>query len=235
MPFLKRNHGAHGLEDLLGIQRAASLRSPSVKQMRSFAAGYPGIVLMMPPKPHHEIVSPISTDPLHWTGTLAKPLEIPFDGAYWYFQIPDTRPGPDAHIQRGNPITKSIRSTNRIPIVMEAHQILTSSINMNCCKAMQLNLVNADNQEGKIAVEVLLSDTVAKRSSAVSLGSLVIPSSKAHFISFQRPPTNESMTFWFPHRIHSARFNEITVIVRPDWDRALAGSKVSIQSFVLLP
>jgi hypothetical protein len=186
-------------------------------------------------KPHHEIVPPIGADPLHSTGALAKPLEIPFDGAYWYFQIPDTRPGPDARIQRGDPLTTNIRSTNRIPIAMEAYQTLTSSINMNCCKAMQLNLVNADNQEGRIAAEVLLSDTVARPFSAVSLGSAVISSSKAHLISFQRPPTNESMTFRFPPRVRGANFNSITALVRPDLDRALAGSKVSTQRFVLLP
>jgi hypothetical protein len=186
-------------------------------------------------KPHREIVPPIRADPLHSTGALAKPLEIPFDGAYWYFQISDTRPGPDARIQRGDPLSTNIQSTNRIRIAMEAHQTLTSSINMNCCKAMQLNLVNADNQEGRIAVKVLLSDTVARPFSAVSLGSAVIPSSKAHLISFQRPPTNESMTFRFPPNVHGADFNSIAALVRPDWDRALAGSKVSIQSIVLLP
>jgi hypothetical protein len=235
IPFLKRNSRAIGLEDLLGIQHTVSLRSSSAKHMRTSAAGYPGIVLMLPPKPHQQIVAPISADPLHWAGALAKPVVIAFDGAYWYFQIPDTRPRPDARIQRGDPLTMSIRSTNRVPIAMEAHQTLTTSIDMNCCKAMQLNLINADNQAGRIAVEVQLRDTVARPSSALSLGSLIIPSSKAHFISFRRPPTNESMTFRFPPGVHSAKFNEITVIVRPDSDRALAGSKVSIQDFVLVP
>jgi len=235
MPFLKRDHRANGLEDLLGFRRTVSLRSPGAKQLRSFATEYPGIILILPPKPHHVIAPPMSADPLHWAGVLARPIVIPFDGAYWYFQIPDTRPGPDARIQRGDPLTTSIRSTDRIPIVMEAHQTLASSISMNCCKAMQLNLVNADNQEGRIAVDVWLKDTIARPSSAVSLGSLLIPSSKTRFISLQRPPANESMTFRFPPKVHGGKFDEITVMIRPDWDRALAGSKVSIQNFVLLP
>jgi len=198
LPFLKKGYRVNGLENLLGIRRTALVRPESVRHERSPAAGYPGIVLVTPPKPHHDIVAPTSADPLHWTGTLTKPLVIQFDGAYWYFQIPDTRPGPDARIRRGDPLTTSIRSTNRIPIMMEAHQTLTSSINIHCCRALKLNLVNADNQAGRIAVEILLVDSAAKPISLVSLGSIVIPSSKTQSISFERPPTDEALTFHFP-------------------------------------
>jgi len=235
LPFLKKGYRVNGLEDLLKIQRTAIARPETGKHERSAAAGYSGIVLVTLPKPHHEIIPPTNADPLHLAGALTKPVVIPFDGAYWYFQIPDTRPSADARIQRGDPLTTNIRSTNRIPIVMEAHQILTSSINLSCCKALKLNMVNADNHAGRITVEILLRDTAAKPISVVSLGRIVIPSSKTQSISFERPPTYEAMTFHFPSRAHRANFNEITVIVTPDWDRALAGSKVSIQNFVLLP
>ena len=168
--------------------------------MGSSATGYPGIVLMLPPKPHHEIIPPISSDPLHWTGTLAKPLEIPFDGAYWYFQIPDTRPSPDAHIQRGNPITKSIRSTNLTSHcdgsspdfgIFDQHELLQSyatqfserrqSGGKNCSRGLT-------KRYGR---EAILSRVAPEL--------LVIPSSKAHFISTSNALLPmESMTFRFP-------------------------------------
>jgi hypothetical protein len=38
-----------------------------------------------------------------------------------------------------------------------------------------------------------------------------------------------------PAMAHGKRFDEITVIIKPSSDRALAGSKIAIQNFVLIP
>jgi hypothetical protein len=38
-----------------------------------------------------------------------------------------------------------------------------------------------------------------------------------------------------PATARDRRFDEITVIIKPSSERALAGSKIAIQNFVLLP
>jgi hypothetical protein len=63
----------------------------------------------------------------------------------------------------------------------------------------------------------------------------VIPSSKARSISLMRPPIKEVLTFQFPAAAPIRKFDEITLMIRPAWERGLAGSRVSIQNFVLVP
>jgi hypothetical protein len=84
MPFLKRGHRTMGMEALLGIQQAPSSRSTIAEDKRSSGTAYSGVILMLPPKPHHKLVPPVRADELHLAGALAKPIVIPFDGAYWY-------------------------------------------------------------------------------------------------------------------------------------------------------
>ena len=224
-----------GIEALLGIQQAPSSRSTIAEDKRSSGTAYSGVILMLPPKPHQEIVPPVRPDGLHLAGALAKPIVIPFDGAYWYFKRPDTRPKPDARVQRGDPLKANIRSTDRIPLVMEAHQVLPSFNMTDCCTALRVELVNADNRPGAITIEIWLRDTSMKSALALSLGSVVIPSSKALSISLKRSPINEVLTFRFPPGAHGSKFDEITLMIRPAWERALAGSQVAIQNFVLVP
>ena len=57
-----------------------------------------------------------------------KPLIIRFDAPYWYFQPPEKRPGPNAFQAHGTPLVADIQANDFIPLFMEAHQQLGSSI-----------------------------------------------------------------------------------------------------------
>jgi len=118
---------------------------------------------------------------------------------------------------------------------MEAHQVLPSSIMTDCCKALRVELVNADNRPSAITIEIWLRDTSLKSGPTLSLGSVVIPSSKAHSISLKRSPINEVLTFRLPPGPHGSKFDEITLMIKPAWERTLAGSQVAIRNFVLVP
>jgi hypothetical protein len=43
------------------------------------------------------------------------------------------------------------------------------------------------------------------------------------------------MRFPMPAIAHGKRFDEITVVIKPSSGRALGGSKIAIQNFVLVP
>jgi hypothetical protein len=155
---------------------------------------------------------------------------IPFDGQYWYFQAPSSEPGVDAHMAQGDPTKVRISSKNSLPVVMEAHQRLPQEMEANCCRALELNLVNADAVPGAISVEVVLRDASKKTVSSVELGSKVLASSTVSPMPLKREPVHETLTFEIPRNDRQA-FDEITVKVKPEIGRSLAAPQVGIESF----
>ena len=117
----------------------------------------------------------------------------------------------------------------------EAHQAIAPAVKMDCCRALRLNLINADTRSGAIYIEVILRDTESKPHSAVSLGTMVLPSSNSGPIDLMREPVHDTLFFRFPHQPHPERFSEITVRIKAAPERALANSQVSVESFVLVP
>lgn len=221
------------LSALLGIDTRARLRLTPLAIVRRKSSGYDSIILLQPKKPH-EFIAPAAAAE---SGAAPKDAGvIPFDGAYWYFQEPDTQPAPDAHVMRGDPVKKRMVSTDRQPLAMEAHQPLDREIAMSCCRTLRVDIKNADNVPGSISVEVLLRDRVAsKKTLAVSLGTMVLPSSTVSPMPLNRPPVDDKVTFQLPRAAHGKTFNEITVRIKPEISRTLAGAQVGIKDFVLQP
>jgi hypothetical protein len=230
-PYLQKAYGLRSLASLLAV-RAPALR-PATKS--AIGSHYSGVILTLPVKPHPRIEPPTPSHEPNFSSALAKPVIIPFDGVYWYFKQPDTRPAADARIQQGDPIQANVRSTDYRALAMEAHQILLNPISADCCRALRIDLLNGDNRPGTIRVEMLLRDTSDKPGSSLLLGSIAIPSSQLQHIALDRPPVHESLRFQMPAKAHGRRFDEITVVIKPSSDRALAGSKIAIQNFVLVP
>jgi hypothetical protein len=230
-PYLQQAYGLRWLAARFAIP--ARVAKPTIKS--AFGSHYSGVILTLPPKPHPRIVPPAASDIANFSSALARPVIVPFDGVYWYFKQPDTRPSADAHIQRGDPIKTNIRSTDYRKLAMEAHQMLVTPISGDCCRAIRIDLLNGDDRPGLIRIELLLRDTSAKPSSSVLLGSIAIPSSQLQHIPLNRQPVPESLRFQMPAQAHGRRFDEITVVIQPSSDRALGGSKIAIQNFVLVP
>jgi hypothetical protein len=230
-PYLQKAYGLHSLAAFLAV------RAPLVRPTTKIAIGshYSGVILTLPAKPHPRIEPPAAPDESSFSSALSKPVIIPFDGVYWYFKQPDTRPANDARIQPGDPIKANIRSTDYRGLAMEAHQTLLSPISGDCCHAMRIDLLNGDDRPGTIRIELLLRDTSGKPGSSLLLGSIAIPSSQLQHIALNRPPVPESLRFQMPAKARGRRFGEITVVIKPSSDRALAGSKIAIQNFVLVP
>jgi hypothetical protein len=231
-PFLQKVYGLRALASLL-----VAAPTPVIRSIPRFplSSDYSGVILTLPPKPHPRIKPPAPSVPTSFSTALPKPVIIPFDGAYWYFKQPDIRPRGDARIQHGDPIKANVRSTDHRELAMEAHQMLPNSISGDCCHAMRIELLNGDDRPGLIRIELLLRDTSGKPGSSLLLGSMPIPSSQLQHIPLNRPPVPESLRFQMPATARSRHFDEITVIIKPSSDRALAGSKIAIQNFVLLP
>ncbi len=231
-PFLQK---AYGLRFMAKLLAAVPASTPQIRQAHASDSAYFGVVLTLPPQPHPRIEPPTRADHVNFSRALVKPVVIPFDGVYWYFKAPDTRPGPGARIQRGDPIQANVRSTDRLALSMEAHQSLASPISTDCCHALRVDLLNGDDRLGVMHIEVTLRDTSGAMHRSLFLGSLPVRSSELQHIPLNRPPVHESLRFEIPTTAHGSRFDEIQVVIRPSSERELAGSKVAIQNFVLVP
>jgi hypothetical protein len=230
-PYLQKAYGLRSLASVFAVP--APLVRPAIKP--AFGSHYSGVILTLPAKPHPRIVPPTASDETNFSSALSKPVIIPFDGVYWYFKQPDTRPRPDALIKQGDPMKANVRSTDHRELAMEAHQTLPTPISGDCCHALRIDLLNGDDRPGPIRIELLLRDTSGKAGSSLLLGSIAIPSSQLQHIALNRPPVPESLRFQMPAKARGRRFDEITVVIKPSSDRALAGSKIAIQNFVLVP
>jgi hypothetical protein len=206
---------------------------PSIR--RHSGALYSGVILYLPPKPRKEITAPAPVSTAHQNGLRTKPIIIPFDGVYWFFQPPHDRPEPDARMLREDPLKTNVRSTDRLPLLMEAHQVLVNSVKMDCCRAFRVQLLNGDHRPGTIHLEVKLRETRQKTPAAVSLGEVVLSSGGAALKGGNGHAAEETLTFPIPARAQMKQFDEITLIFKPSEEREFVGARVSIEQFVLVP
>ncbi len=196
---------------------------------------YSGVILFLPPKPVKEIVAPAVARSATPGAVRKRSTVIPFDGAYWYFRFPDRRPKPDARVVRGDPMRETIRSTNSLPLTMEAHESLMTPIATDCCSAIKVTLRNGDQGMNPIFVEIVLNNRTGKTVQSKSLGNLLIPSSMMDRANVGQKPAEESLTFPLPAGRDFRQFDEIVVVLKPGRSREQTGAHVAVEQFELIP
>jgi hypothetical protein len=220
---------------------AAGSKAGGGPQMRDPMAGkggvdYVGVILWPPKKKKPEIVPPQPKAPMAGNGVKAKPLIIPFDGPYWYFKAPAAGPGANAHVTFGEPTKANVRSTNWMPLRMEAHQNLGLPIDLDCCREIDMKVTNADNRAGRIDIALVLTDTSSRKGRQVMLGDEpVLSSMEATGTPKDKQPVTETLRFAIPRAVAQGRFDEIDVIVQPSVERAKLGSRIAVDEFELVP
>jgi len=215
--------------------------------------GYVGVILLPiaemrkkieAPPVKHELVPRIGVK-------MAEPMEIPFDGQYWYFKWPEKRPRATARVVKGSSTKTQVSSSDGYPLTMEAHQQLAKPLDLGCCSAMDLVVENADQLSGAISLELWVKRQVEPKTgervrfNAVSpeaaphyLGTMVVPSSQLPVT--QRPGASgkvqeEVLRYPVPAAMDGVLFDEITVVLRTAPERARMGAKVAVNKFVLEP
>jgi hypothetical protein len=209
---------------------SASKQQPSPDRSSS---GYQTIVLWPIEKQEKFIPSPpINVNSL--SPGIAKPLVIPFYGPYWYFKFAGESPGPNARTTRGDPLKVNVRSTDRSPLLMEAHQLLSDPIDLTCCREMQVVFRN-DVSLGALAVGLSLTDSHSKGKLSQTLGVKYVAPSAANQRPGNTSPVEETLIFPLPKQGVIKRFDEITVTLLPDARHLTAGRKVAVERFVIIP
>jgi hypothetical protein len=249
-PFLRVRPLTPGFPGLFAHKTVPKNTAASTNQATA-SDGYPGIILVPLTEQQKKIIAPVKREFVpHFGVKIAEPLEIPFDGQYWYFKWPDKRPRPSAHVVRASAAKVQIRSSDRDALLMEAHQKLGQQLDLGCCSAMNLVVENADQLEGAISLELWVkkqpfAKTVPKPGVKADpeppphyLGTVVIPSSQLPIAA--RPNASgkieeETLRFPIPAAMDGIQFDEITVVVRPAPIRAKMGAKIAIKKFVMEP
>jgi hypothetical protein len=221
------------------LNRMSRKIPPQGKPARGTArdSSYQGIILWPVPK-KKEILPPLPQPSSLRIGPNSAPLVIPFDGPYWYFKAPDKRPGPQAHVAHGSPTTVGIRSADWRPLFMQAHQDLSTPIDLGGCRGIEVAISNADSRPGTISLGVILTDSGSPGKPHQYLGEQPIVSSETGSLSARAAPAEEVLSFPIPGDAKTReirRFDEITVVFLPSPERSLEGAKIAIRQFTLLP
>lgn len=165
----------------------------------------------------------------------SDPLIIPFNGVYWFFKAPDMQPPKGSRQAHASPETVDIRSTDRRPLSIEAHDYLGNLIDLACCSRIQIAIRNADRYPETVSLELVLINTTLPTRPSESLGRMIVKSTRPWNIYEKPAPASETLNFAIPHRPTLRRFDEVKIVFRMDRARADAGAKIAIDHFVLVP
>ncbi len=214
------------------------LYQPSSASIEITDKVYQGVILWPEVKTTHVV---LVTPPPSWitsplTPTSATPFDIPFSGQYWMFKPPHRRPPPGSYFRRASPITLSFVTTDQKPMSMEALQKLDQSINLGCCRAIQIAITNADLYFGTLALELVLIDTKEPGQPAQSLGQRdVISRPRPRRPNFYAPQLTEILDFPVLRSGRIRQFDEIQVRFHRTSMRIDRSAKISIDRFILVP
>jgi hypothetical protein len=117
---------------------------------------------------------------------------------------------------------------------MEARQKLEVPIDVACCGAIQLEIVNADRFPGTLTVELVLLDTRPVVPMPLSLGMAPV-TSRPDLSRDPVIPMLETLNFAVPAESTIAQFTEFKIVFHRTRSRADKSARVSVERFMLLP
>jgi hypothetical protein len=197
-------------------------------------SGYRRIILWPAPE-KKKLVVPLLSNVSSTGFNPRKPLTIRFDGSYWYYQPRYNALGTRAHVARGSPESVDIHSANRIPLIMEAHQLLAAPVPLSCCREMHVSLKNYDNARGLIGLGVLLTDSTSIGRPTLYLEQQTIASTEPDHFTIKSSPATETLSYRLPVTGKIHQFDQITVVFFPDTQRPYTAPRITIEQFELIP
>lgn len=118
---------------------------------------FPGVILMPEPRPVTRLVT-LPPKGLSAGMAPAQPYGIPFDGPYLYFRWPFRRPPATSVVQRGTPAQMSFSTTDHTLLNMQAVQKFDEPIDLSCCRAVRIDIWNADRYPDTVNLELFCNE-----------------------------------------------------------------------------
>lgn len=198
--------------------------------------GYRGVILWpeADPRPILLIPPPPKLLPEVFTAGTSHPVSFTFSGVYWFFKPPDVRPPENSPRIRGNPAKMGLRSSDYYPLVMEAHQLFSSPVELGCCSQIQVVIKNADPGRDPVFLELAVTNTALPQVPEQSLGIQRVRSQPPTDAAGEMVPAEETLTFTVPAKPLVHDFDEM--IFRFDRNYRLGhSSRMAIEKLVFVP
>ncbi len=215
------------------LPRVAYASPPSDPNSLSHGGMFNGVIM----SPQEEKVIMLAPPPLlrpEITVGRAKPLKLPFQGVYWFYKPPYDRPPQDSAKSKADPQLVGLRSSDDLPLLMEAHQLLSEPVRLDCCRAMSVTISSRDLYPGTVWLELILTDSHSKAAAPTSLG--VQPVLSRLEMKENAPESvQETLNFSFPSDTAARQFDEITVRYKLSFMREHSSARIAIENFELLP
>jgi hypothetical protein len=217
-------------------QPATNVYVPTAGNVEITDNSFPGVILLPEVKPEQPVLIAPSFSWIQTSPEISpvKPFVIPFSGVYWMYRPPFDRPPRTSHVQQGNPLMLSFRTTDHAPMSMEAYQKLDRPIDIKCCSAVRIAISNMDRYPGTIALELVLLDSQSPTQPAFSLGIVGVASNPVPNSWANAVPAQETLVFAIPARTSLPQFDGIKVIFHRDLLRLERSARISIGRFLLI-
>lgn len=199
---------------------------------------YPGMILRPLTQERAPIVPPVARRNIvdnKRSDRSVDPVSIPFYGAYWYYRASDGELPAGSIESRGDPTAMSFKTTDFTPIAMEARQSFVTSIDLSCCRSVELTISNGDRRPGTVSVELILANTQLPGKPQQSLGVCPVTSTQRWSADDDRPPVIETLRFRVPSNALIRSFDEATIRFQMESPRERWSAKIAILKFRLIP
>ena len=211
-----------------GVQR------PKIVTATYRVGGYESVILWPLPQ-KKQIVPPVSSSLALFGPDNKRPFIIRFDGPYTYVQPPDKQPGPNAHQVHGTPLDANIHSSNALPVVMQAHQNLLTSVPVAQCRQIDVQIENRDNLAGRVSLALLLTNDNSVHGRTIYVGQQPIASTDPQHFTLKTEPAVETLHFVVPVSSPGQKFTGITVMLLPDVEHKFIAPRIALEQFEILP
>jgi hypothetical protein len=158
----------------------------------------------------------------------SRVASILFTGEYWFFRWPLLRPPAGSLIEQGDPTSVDVTSEDFRPMVMQARQSVGKSIDMRCCRSIDVVVRGDDREPRTVVIELILINSSEAQNDSQTLGAETLASV---------PSDGKRANFRFPMPRHAAirSFDGLVVWFHLEAPRSRRSATVSIERFDLIP
>jgi hypothetical protein len=231
--------GQFSLAQLASHLRTMQGENPSFGKLQS------GVILLAKRKP--PILLELARRNKFESQAVRRSFSIPFSGEYWFFPKPrsplsgddwffqETRKRPPASSlkEEGDPTTLNMTLEDSGAMVMQAQQRIGSSVDIHCCRWIDVVLNGEDEQPRYVDIELLVVDSSATGQDMQTLGAQLL----ANPVNVTTSAHLKTLTFRFsiPSKPEIHSFNELFVWFHLKAPRMQRSATVRIDRFDLIP
>ncbi len=172
----------------------------------------------------HKLPPPPKIQPAVVRAIPKIPMEIPFSGVYWLFQIPLMRPPANSPVLDESPIDGDFSSDQLAPLRLDAHQTFNQPFPMGRIESIGVTLSSRDKYPTTLSLQ-LVASTSKTPQYKVNLGEWPIDSLAL----------TQSLRFKVPASPYIDAFDQLTLRFRLTFPRLHIAPRIAINKFTIYP